>query len=358
MKYVDEFRDEKLAKNAVRAIEEAARGRGLYRIMEVCGTHTMSIHRYGIKRMLPESIELTSGPGCPVCVTPTDFIDAAIEIAAIEGVTVATFGDMLKVPGTGSSLEQERMAGRDVRVMYSTLDALDYAVRNPGKEVVFLGIGFETTAPTVASAIIESRKRKIKNFSVLCGHKTMPRALRVLAEDRHTRIDGFILPAHVSAIIGQSPYLFLANEFGKNCVIAGFEPLDILQGILALLEQKKPKVEIQYDRVVRRAGNRKAQKVIDAVFEQSPSNWRGIGMIDASGLSIRSKYASFDAERRFKITRKISKKRTGCICGAILKGIKIPPDCALYRKRCTPQAPVGPCMVSSEGACSAYYKYT
>jgi len=357
MRFVDEFRDRKLAQSLSRKIRQAMDGRAPLSLMEVCGTHTMAIFRFGLKDLLPDNLRLISGPGCPVCVTPTAFIDKAIALARMDTVTIATFGDMMRVPGSESSLEKEKMNGRSIRAVYSTMDALDIARRDTQREVVFLGVGFETTVPTVAVALMDAKKRKIPNFSVLCGHKTMPEVLAVLAKDKDTRVDGFILPAHVSAIIGSRPYESLARRFGKHCIIAGFEPIDILQGILILLDQSRPAIDVQYERVVRRLGNRSAQKVIRHVFKKADSSWRGIGVIPGSGLAIRDRYAGFDAEERFPITIRDVKEKKGCICGDVLKGKKTPLDCRLFRKACKPEHPVGPCMVSSEGACSAYYKY-
>ncbi len=358
MKYIDEFRDRKLARKLAAKIRKAAACSGrAYRFMEVCGTHTMSIFRFGIRAMLPEEVILLSGPGCPVCVTPNEFIDKAVKLANIKGVTVATFGDMMRVPGTASSLSREKAKGRDIRVVYSTTDALGLARRLPDRRVVFLGVGFETTAPTVAASIIEARKGRIRNYSVLCAHKTMPEALGALVKDKDLNIDGFILPAHVSAIIGTGPYAFLAGSYGKRCVVAGFEPIDILQGILMLLKQARPRLEIQYSRIVSPGGNKRAQAAIKEVFEKTGSAWRGIGEIEKSGLKIRGRYSGFDAGKIFALTVPRAKEAAGCICGAVLKGARAPLDCALFGKKCTPDNPAGPCMVSQEGACSAYYKY-
>ncbi len=356
MKYVDEFRDRKVAEAIAARIRQETGPNRRFAFMEVCGTHTVNIFRYGIRQMLPATISLLSGPGCPVCVTPNEYIDKAIEVSKKKGVIVATFGDMVKVPGSRSSLQEEKAKGREIKVVYSTLDALELARTRPHNEVVFLGVGFETTAPTVASSIIEAKKRAIGNYSVLCGHKTMPNALKALVREE-VRIDGFILPAHVSAIIGSRPYEFLVRDNGRRCVIAGFEPLDILQGILMLARQKRPDLEIQYSRVVRPEGNRAAQDVMDDVFEPVSSVWRGIGRIEKSGLRIRKRYAQCDAEVRFAIKAPRSKERPGCVCGSVLKGVKTPLECVLFKKACTPDTPVGPCMVSGEGTCSAYFKY-
>ena len=357
MKYVDEFRNRHSAQAIAERIRRVVGTTKSYTFMEVCGTHTMNIFKFGIRRMLPENVRLISGPGCPVCVTPNEFIDKAIELSAREGVIIATFGDMVRVPGSRSSLQEEKAKGRDIRVVYSTLDALEFARKNPRKEIVFLGVGFETTAPTVASSIIEAKRRRMKNYAVLCAHKTMPNALKELSRDKDIDIDGFILPAHVSTIIGSRPYEFLVKDYGKRCVIAGFEPLDILQGILMLVSQPAPSLEIEYSRVARPEGNKIAQEMIKDVFEEVSSIWRGIGVIKRSGLRLRRRYADFDAEARFNIRLPQSRERSGCICGAVLKGVKTPSECNLFRRVCTPENPIGPCMVSSEGTCSAYFKY-
>jgi len=356
MKYVDEFRNRHIIDKLAVAIRDAVEDR-TYNIMEVCGTHTMNIFRFGLKDILPKNIRLISGPGCPVCVTPNEFIDKAIWLANRDDVIIATFGDMFKVPGSRSSLEKEKARGARIKMVYSSIDALSLAKSNPDKEVVFLGIGFETTVPTVAQSILIAKKENIKNCSVLCGHKTMPEALKVLAEDKDVNIDGFLLPGHVSTIIGSKPYEFLAKKFGKKCVIAGFEPVDILQAILMLIRQKTPKVEIQYTRITDESGNALAQKRIEKVFRKTRSAWRGIGLIDGSGLEIRNEFSEFDAESKFNPKVEDPMEDKGCFCGQILRGMKTPFDCRLFGKVCKPENPVGACMVSSEGTCAAYYKY-
>lgn len=356
MKYIDEFRDRRLIDKVARQIRDAVDTSRTYNFMEVCGTHTMSIFRFGLRDILPSNINLISGPGCPVCVTPNEFIDKAIALSRRKNIIIATFGDMLKVPGSYSTLEKERAAGSSVKMVYSSMDALALAKKHPDKEIVFLGIGFETTAPTVAQSILAAKEERIKNYSVLCGHKTMPEALKVLTGEPGLKIDGFLLPGHVSAIIGAKPYEFLPKR-GKRCVITGFEPLDILQAILMLLEQDTPKVEIQYTRIINKAGNRLAKNSIKKVFEQNYSQWRGIGNIRKSGLKIRSRFAGFDAELKFK--PKIAKPRENkaCICGDVIKGMRTPLECKLFGKLCNPEHPVGACMVSTEGTCAAYYRY-
>ena len=361
MKYIEEYRNKRLiAAVAEKINREADKDRG-YGFMEVCGTHTMAIARFGLKSLLPPNIKLLSGPGCPVCVTPTDYIDKAVAYAGIKDMIVTTFGDMMKVPGSRSSLEIARSEGGDVRAVFSTLDALDVAAKNKQKRVVFLGVGFETTAPTIAAAINRAKKMKINNFSVLAGNKTMPPALKALVDDKDIKLDGFILPAHVSAIIGSRPYGFIAKDHKIPCAIAGFEPLDIMQGIYMLLRQirkKLPMVEIQYKRVVKPSGNTLAQKLLRDVFIPSDSRWRGLGVIPGSGLGIRKEFSAFDSEKKIEVKLpKEAPDNRRCLCGEILKGKSLPTDCALYGKACTPERPVGPCMVSSEGACSAYYLY-
>ena len=358
MRYVDEFRDKRLIDKVAQAIREKAdRGRS-YRIMDVCGTHTMNIFKFGLKDILPANIDLVSGPGCPVCVTANDFLDKTIALSRMKNTIITTFGDMFRVPGSHSSLEKERAGGRDIRIMYSSLDALNCARKNPDKEVIFLGVGFETTSPTVAASISIAKIQRLKNYSVLCGHKTMPNALRTLVSDDSISIDGFILPGHVSAIIGLKPYGFLSKKYGKRCVVAGFEALDILEAILMIIEQKTPKVEVEYPRIINKRGNVIAQKAIAKIFEEEDSNWRGLGLVRKSGLRIRKRYSDFDADCKFKPKVGKPKENKGCVCGDVLKGIKRPSDCKLFGKVCNPTDPVGSCMVSSEGTCAAYYKYS
>jgi len=357
MKYVDEFRDRRIISRLAEEISDAVDLSHTYNFMEVCGTHTMSIFRFGLKDILPVNINLISGPGCPVCVTPNDYIDKAIWLANQKNVIVATFGDMVRVPGSRSSLEKERSRGAHVKIVYSSIDALELARKNPDQEIVFLGIGFETTIPTVAQSIIIARKEKVGNYSVLCGHKTMPEALKLLAGDENLKVDGFLLPGHVSAIIGAKPYEFLAKTFKKRCVIAGFEPIDIMQSILMLIEQKKPDIAIQYTRIISKTGNKLAQESIRKVFEKTSSSWRGLGVIEKSGLKIKKEFRAFDAEVKFNPKILPGKDNLGCICGDVLKGIKTPLECKLFGRLCIPENPVGACMVSSEGACAAYYKY-
>ncbi|MCX5686773.1 MAG: hydrogenase formation protein HypD, partial [Candidatus Omnitrophica bacterium] len=337
MKYVDEFRNKTLIDKLAEEIRRAVDPRRTYNFMEVCGTHTMNIFRFGLKDILPKNIRLISGPGCPVCVTPNEFIDKAIWLANRDGVIIATFGDMFRVPGSRSSLEKEKAHGVRIKMVYSSVDALSLAKKNQNKEVVFLGIGFETTVPTVAQSILIAKKEKIKNYSVLCGHKTMPEALKTLAEDKLVNIDGFLLPGHVSAIIGSKPYEFLAKKFGKRCVIAGFEPVDILQAIYMLIRQNTPKVDIQYTRIINKSGNALAQKTTGKVFKKIRSMWRGIGIIEGSGLKIRDEFSEFDAESKFNPKAELPIEDKGCFCGQILRGIKTPLDCRFFGRVCKPE---------------------
>ena len=358
MKFIDEFRNSAAAQGlAVRMQERKTHSVNL---MEVCGTHTVTIFKHGIRQFLPEKVNMLSGPGCPVCVTPNADIDKAIALAQNAEVILATFGDMMKVPGSYSSLHQVKAAGADIRVVYSVLDALKIAEDNPRKSVVFFGVGFETTAPTTASAIFEAERLGIDNFFFLSVHKLIPPAMRALLDSDEVRIDGFICPGHVSTIIGSAPYEFIPREYGIPCVITGFEPLDILQAIDMLLEQlsaEKPRVDIQYRRAVRREGNLIALKYLNTVFEVTDACWRGIGIIPESGLKLGPEYKRFDAEQAFKIVTRPTREATGCCCGDILRGVSTPPECRLFAKACVPEHPVGPCMVSTEGTCSAWYLY-
>ena len=377
MKYIDEFRDGTIAIGLSKIIADLIDGYDPITIMEVCGSHTMNIHRYGLKKMLPANIRLLSGPGCPVCVTPVSYIDTAIALSqksanstGEKDVLITTFGDMMRVPGSSSSLEKEKAKGTSITVVYSTLDALHLAEKHPDKKVVFLAVGFETTAPTIAASIIEAEKRNLTNYFVLTSHKVMPPVMEALLRDKELNLDGFLCPAHVSTIIGSKPYEFIARDFHIPCVIAGFEPLDILQGIYLLLEQitrKESSVRIQYSRVAKYEGNPTALALLDRVFEPCDAEWRGLGIIPGSGLKLRSQYERFDAHTVFRISdfgfqinSAICNPQSainGCICGDILRGVKLPADCKLFGKVCNPEHPVGACMVSSEGTCAALYKY-
>lgn len=356
---LDGFRDPEIARGLVDAIRETAHTPCT--LMEVCGTHTMAIAKHGLRGLMPETITLLSGPGCPVCVTANADIDLAIEMARQPGVTLATFGDMMKVPGSYSSLSAEKADGRDVRVVYSPLDSLTVAEREPDRHVVFLGVGFETTAPTVALTIAEAARRGLPNWSALSLHKTVPDALRALVNDPEVRVTGFILPGHVSTIIGLEPYRFLAEEYGVPSVITGFEPVDVLQGVWMLATQVaegRAEVEIAYGRGVSPEGNPAALAAIERAFEPCDSEWRGIGVIPGTGLALRPEFADFDARVRIPVTPPEPREITGCQCGDVLRGVVLPFECRLFGRGCTPEHPVGPCMVSSEGSCAAYYRYT
>lgn len=359
--YTAEFRNPEVAKKLLESIHRTVAGfSGTMTLMEVCGTHTMAIGRHGIRPLLPEAIRLISGPGCPVCVTPVDYVDHAVALARRPGTIVATFGDMVRVPGSTSTLQREKAKGGDVRIVYSPLDAVALAQKNPQKEVVFLGVGFETTAPAVAGSILQAKKLAVTNYSVLASHKTMPAPMAALTSDPGLKVDGYLCPPHVSAIIGAEAYEPLARERGIPCVITGFEPLDILQGVQMLARQivtGEARVEIQYSRIVKPGGNAKARKILYSVFEPSDARWRGIGVIPGSGLAIRGEFATFDAARRLPVEMEEPREHRGCLCGEILKGKITPRQCPLFRTVCTPEDPVGACMVSSEGTCAAQYRY-
>lgn len=362
MKYIDEYSDsilvEKLIHKIIRILEQYDNELVL---MEVCGTHTMSIFRSGLRKLLPEKIRLLSGPGCPVCVTSNYYMDKAVAYARNSDVIITTFGDMIKVPGSSSSLELEKSNGANIKVVYSALDALKIAQTNPEKKIIFLGVGFETTAPTLAATIESAKQKNIDNFYVFSGHKIIPPAMRILVTSEELKLHGFICPGHVSTIIGSLPYEFIAEEYNIPCVVTGFEPLDIVQGIYMLVNQvvnqEQSSVQIQYTRAVRKEGNIKALDLMKKVFEVTDSNWRGVGIIPESGLKISGGYGQFDAEVKIEVEVEETKENKSCICGQILCGVKTPPDCKLFRSVCSPENPVGACMVSSEGTCAAYYKY-
>jgi hydrogenase expression/formation protein HypD len=358
LKYISEFRDSALAQGLISDIRGKSKHK--VRLMEFCGGHTVAIFKYGIRQALPANIELVSGPGCPVCVTATSDIDKAIALAMVPGVIIASFGDMLRVPGSRASLQQARAAGADVRIVYSTLDALKIAQENPSKTVAFIGVGFETTAPTIAASVLQAKEQKIKNYRILSLHKLCPPVIKTILDAGEVKLNGLICPGHVSAVTGSNAWEFVAWDYGIPCVVAGFEPTDILQCVDMLVtqvENRQSKVEIAYKRGVTPEGNLQAQKIMQQVFEPCPANWRGMGAVPASGLKLRQKFADFDAEVAFDIKPEPSIEPKGCICGEILRGVKTPADCRLFRKVCTPENPVGPCMVSSEGSCSAYYLY-
>lgn len=359
MKYIEEFRNLDLAQGISRRLSQIARKE--ITLMEVCGTHTVSIFRYGLKKLLPKNIRLLSGPGCPVCVTPNSYLDKAFAYAREKDFIITTFGDMVKVPGSRSSLERERAEGCDIRVVYSARDALKIASENKKKKIIFLGVGFETTAPTIAASIIEAKKLGLKNFFVFSAHKVIPPPMEALVRDGEVRLTGFICPGHVSVIIGSKPYEPISEKYKIPCVIAGFEPLDVLQAIYLLtnqIEKGEARVDIQYRRSVREEGNPKALGLMYEVFETRDTEWRGLGIIPDSGLKIKDKYAEFNIEKHMdiEVTEPVEESK-GCICGDILKGLKTPLDCKLFRRVCNPSNPLGACMVSTEGTCAAYYKY-
>jgi len=347
----------------VKKLAEALKNRKLsdeIRIMEVCGTHTAEFFKTGVKDMFPENLTLIDGPGCPVCVTPNSYLDLVIEIAKKYNAILATFGDMIKVPSSYSSLSKEKAEGMDIRIVYSPLDALAMAEENPDREVIFLSVGFETTAPAEAIIIIEAEKKGLKNFSVLSGNKLTPPAVDALLGADEVKIDGFIIPGHVSAIIGREPWDFIAEKYKKPGVITGFETHDLIIGVLSLLdllEKKEIKITNEYKTIVRESGNPHALKIIDNVFERSSSIWRGLGELPGSGLKIREKYSAYDAMIKFPASPPPVREHAGCRCGDLLRGIITPPECPMFDKVCSPENAIGPCMVSSEGPCSAYYKY-
>jgi len=361
MKFQDEFRNKELVATMADNIRRmAGRLTGPVNFMEVCGTHTMSIYQYGIRSLLPENVRLVSGPGCPVCVTPVGYLDKALACAADKDTIVATFGDMLRVPGSTTSLMEQRALGADVRIVYSSLDAVALAKENPAKQVVFLGVGFETTAPTIAASILEAARLGLGNYCVLASHKTMPVPMEILTSDPDLNLRGYLCPAHVSTVIGGKAYQPLADKYRIPCVVTGFEPADVMQGIEMLLAQTlagESKVEIQYSRAVTWEGNPKAQAILERVFNPCDAEWRGLGVLPGSGLAIRPELASFDAEQVLDLPESSGKDNPACRCGEVLKGKETPFECPLFGTVCTPEAPVGACMVSSEGTCAAAYKY-
>jgi hydrogenase expression/formation protein HypD len=368
MKYIDEFRDGAVARQIAAQIAAEVRPDRRYHFMEFCGGHTHAISRYGVTDLLSDSVKMIHGPGCPVCVLPIGRVDLAIALALEHKATLVTYGDVLRVPASsGLSLLKAKARGGDVRMIYSAADALETARRNPEREVVFFAIGFETTTPPTALAIRQAAAEGLANFSVVCNHVLTPAAIGNILESPEVRklgtvpLDGFIGPAHVSTVIGSQPYEYFAEEYRKPVVIAGFEPLDVMQAILMLVRQVNEgrcEVENEFTRAVTREGNVKAQKLVAEVFELRRSfEWRGLGDVPYSALAIRGEFAAFDAEKRFALeTRKVADNRA-CECGAILRGVKHPRDCRLFGTVCTPENPVGSCMVSSEGACAAHYSY-
>jgi hydrogenase expression/formation protein HypD len=373
LRHLEEYRDKKLVRGLAAAVTaeadpERTRGktRGLnplfptsYTLMEVCGTHTMSVARTGLRSLLPENIRLLSGPGCPVCVTGVGFVDAAVAYARRPDTIVCTFGDLVKVPGSSSSLARERARGADVRVLYSPAETLAIAKENPDKLALFLGVGFETTTPTVAALVDAVVENGVANFALLSAHKTMPRALRALCTGE-VRLDGFLLPGHVSVVTGLGIYRFVAEEFGLACAVTGFEAADILEGVLALVRQVnagEPRVENAYPRAVAEGGNPRARALVDRYFQACDADWRGLGVIGGSGLELRGEFASVDALRAYPVEVEEPVEPAGCRCGDVLRGAIHPAECPLYKNPCNPGEPKGACMVSSEGACAAAYRY-
>ena len=360
MKYVDEFRNGNLARRMATEITNISKGQK-FKFMEVCGGHTHTIFKHGIEDILPENIELIHGPGCPVCVLPMGRIDDAIAIAKTEGTIFTTFGDMMRVPGSQGSLLDAKAAGADVRFIYSPLDALKIARQNPKKEVVFFAIGFETTAPSTAVTLLQAKNEDIHNFSVFCNHVTIIPTIKAILDSPDLRLDGFIGPGHVSMVIGLRTYHFIARDYQKPVVISGFEPLDIIQSILMLLKQYqtgKVVVENQYKRVVRPEGNLKSLEVMTQTMELRPYfEWRGLGFITHSALKIRSDFVQWDAEERFEVPGLQVADPKACQCGEVLKGVIKPWECKVFGTACTPETPIGSCMVSPEGACAAYFNY-
>jgi hydrogenase expression/formation protein HypD len=330
------------------------------RIMEFCGGHTHAIMKYGLRQLLPPTVKLVSGPGCPVCVTDTSELDKAIALARLSGVMMASFGDLLRVPGSRLSLQQARAEVSDIYTVYSTLDALKLARQNPDKKVIFIGIGFETTAPTVAASVLQAAAENLPNYCVLSLHKLCPPVIKALLDSGEVKLDGLICPGHVSAIIGSHPWEFIARNYRIPCVVTGFEPVDILTSINMLVEQiarGESRVENAYSRGVKPEGNTAALNIMNDVFEPTTARWRGIGEVAGSGLKIRQKYERFDADMVFEIEPEPVREIKGCLCGDILRGVKTPDDCPLFQNSCNPTNPIGPCMASSEGACAAYYNY-
>ena len=358
MRLTDRFRDPDTA----RAVAEAIRANSTrpVRLMEFCGGHTHAILRFGIPTLLPETVDLRSGPGCPVCVTSAGDLDRAIAMAQVPEVILTTFGDMIRVPGSRTSLARAKAEGAAVRVVYSPLDALQIARQNPDRPVVFLGVGFETTAPMVASAVLTAEAEGLDNFTVFSTHKLTPPATLAILDAGEVALDGVIGPGHVTTVIGADAWRFLPEKYGIPCAVAGFEPLDLLRAILALVtmaEEDDPRVDNTYIRSVRRAGNPSAQQALERVFKVADAEWRGFGTVPQSGLQVRDEYKRFDAGRRFSVEVAPAREPPGCRCGDVLRGVLLPVECPLFAKACTPQKPIGPCMVSAEGACAAYYRY-
>ncbi len=361
MRFVEEFRDPRLAKKLVREIESLVEPGKPVRIMEVCGGHTHAIAKHGLEDLLPPEVEYLHGPGCPVCVIPMGRVDDAIALAGNPAVTLATFGDLMRVPGRRGSLLEAKARGADVRMVYSPLDALELARAEPDREIVFFAIGFETTAPTTAVTLLQARDEGLRNFSVFCNHVTIVPPLRAILETPGTRIDAFIAPGHVAAVVGTAPFDFIPDEYGKQVVVSAFEPIDLLQCTAMILRQRREgrcEVENQYTRVVRPEGNPRALAAIDETMQLRESfEWRGLGWIPWSALGIRPELAGWDAEERFEVPGERVPDRKACQCGQVLVGAIKPWQCKVFGTACTPEHPLGTCMVSAEGACAAYYAY-
>ncbi len=357
MKYIDEFRNKELVLELSRQIKAVSKKE--IRLMEVCGGHTMSIQKFGIPSLLPDNIKLVSGPGCPVCVSDRKYIDQAIAYSRLKDVIITTYGDLIRVPGSTSTLDQEKAGGANVRIVYSVLDAIQIAKNNPDKKIVFLGIGFETTSPSSAAGVLNAHAQGVGNFFLFSSHKIMPPAMGALI-DEGIKIDGYIAPGHVSTITGSGIYQDIPKKYKLGVVISGFEPVDLLHSILMLVKQietGKYSVENGYRRVVKDEGNTIALQMLDEVFELRDDWWRGLGVLPKSGMKVRDKYKKYDAEVMIPVEVEPTKEEKGCICGEILKGLKNPKDCKLFGKACTPNNPVGACMVSHEGACNAYFRF-
>lgn len=361
MKFVSEFRDPEAAKVLIAEIAKLAADQPARKFMEACGGHTHAIYRHGIESLLPESIEMVHGPGCPVCVIPMGRIDDAISIASHDGVTMCCFGDLMRVPGGSSTLLEAKAKGADIRVVYSPLDALAIAENEPDRNVVFFAVGFETTAPSTAITAMQARERDVSNFSIFCNHVTIVPPMKAILDSPGMELDGFLGPGHVSTVIGTGPYQFVSREYGLPLVTTGFEPVDILQGVAMLLRQLaegRAEVENQYKRVVRDGGNPSALKMLGEVFELRPHfEWRGLGFIAQSALALRDEYAAWDAEKHFELPGVRVADPKACQCGEVLKGAIRPWECKVFGTACTPETPIGTCMVSSEGACAAYFNY-
>ncbi|HEX2029300.1 MAG TPA: hydrogenase formation protein HypD [Nitriliruptorales bacterium] len=361
MKFVDEFRDPAAARTLVRRIGELADGDRHYKFMEVCGGHTHTIYRHGVEQLLPANVELVHGPGCPVCVIPMGRVDDALHVAEQPGVVFTSFGDMMRVPGSNGNLLEAKARGADVRMVYSPLDALKIAQKEPDRHVVFFAVGFETTAPSTAVTLLKARAAGIHNFSVFCNHVTIVPPIRAILESPDLRLDGFIGPGHVSTVIGNHPYRFVPRDYSKPLVTAGFEPLDVLQAVAMLLAQLREgrcEIENQYTRVVRDDGNPRALQILAEVFALRPHfEWRGLGFISQSALRLNDDFAAWDAELRYELPGVRVADPKSCQCGEVLKGVIRPWECKVFGTSCTPETPIGTCMVSSEGACAAYYNF-